>query len=312
MDLKPVPAALLPLIPLFCRSLTQMGTAKESFIELTERIGRKTGGLSFYPYTSPKRGSEEPISYLMARGKAMGSKSADLLELLRDVLTTAKLDDRERFAQMVAETRASLESGLVSAGHSYAAKRLNAQRSMAGALGEVMGGLSYLEFIRGLAKRVESDWEGVKSDLHAIRDALLARSGAVVNLTADTRTLSTASTAVEEFLSALPASAKGGNAAGAGWASSRDLILPRANEALAVTTQVNYVAKAANLYEDAGYELNGSAYVIEKYLGNTWLWDKVGAVGFLGLVLLLSLFESPCFQRSFVYLCISTRRCWNM
>jgi len=40
--------------------------------------------------------------------------------------------------------------------------------------------------------------------------------------------------------------------------------------------QVNYVGKAANLYEDAGYKLSGSAYVIEKYLGTSWLWDKVG------------------------------------
>jgi hypothetical protein len=31
------------------------------------------------------------------------------------------------------------------------------------------------------------------------------------------------------------------------------------------------VAKAANLYEDAGYELSGSAYVVEKYLGTSWL-----------------------------------------
>jgi hypothetical protein len=28
-----------------------MGTSKESFVELTERIGRKTGGVSVYPFT---------------------------------------------------------------------------------------------------------------------------------------------------------------------------------------------------------------------------------------------------------------------
>jgi hypothetical protein len=38
-----------------------------------------------------------------------------------------------------------------------------------------MGGLSYLEFIRGLAKRVESDWAGVMADLEAIRSSLLTR-----------------------------------------------------------------------------------------------------------------------------------------
>jgi Peptidase M16C associated len=52
---------------LSCRALTQMGTEKESFIELTERIGRKTGGLSVYPFTSSVQGSPEPVAFLMAR-----------------------------------------------------------------------------------------------------------------------------------------------------------------------------------------------------------------------------------------------------
>ena len=44
-------------------------------------------------------------------------------------------------------------------------------------------------------------------------------------------------------------------------------------------TQVNYVGKAANLYEDAGYQLSGSAYVVNKHLGTTWLWDRVRVSG---------------------------------
>jgi Zn-dependent M16 (insulinase) family peptidase len=42
---------------------------------------------------------------------------------------------------------------------------------------------------------------------------------------------------------------------------------------------VNYVGKAANLYEDAGYKLSGASYVVNKFLGTTWLWDRVRVVG---------------------------------
>lgn len=49
--------------------------------------------------------------------------------------------------------------------------------------------------------------------------------------------------------------------------------------ACARPVQVNYVGKAANLYEDAGYQLSGSAYVINKHLGTTWLWDRVRVSG---------------------------------
>ena len=41
-----------------------MGTEKESFIELTERIDRTTGGLSISPSISHKKGSSEPVRAL--------------------------------------------------------------------------------------------------------------------------------------------------------------------------------------------------------------------------------------------------------
>lgn len=66
LDMRGVPSHLLPLLPLFCRALTNMATESESFIELTERIGRKTGGLSVYTFTSPLRGKpDEPVAYVM-------------------------------------------------------------------------------------------------------------------------------------------------------------------------------------------------------------------------------------------------------
>lgn len=43
--------------------------------------------------------------------------------------------------------------------------------------------------------------------------------------------------------------------------------------------QVNYVGKSINLYKDAGYELSGSSFVINKLLGTTWLWDRVRVSG---------------------------------
>lgn len=69
----------------------------------------------------------------MIRGKAMSDKAGELMELMHDVVLTAKLDDRERFTQMVLETKAGMEAGVVGSGHSFAASRLAAQRSTSGA-----------------------------------------------------------------------------------------------------------------------------------------------------------------------------------
>lgn len=280
LPLEGVPARLLPLLPLFCRCLTQMGTATESFVELTDRIGRKTGGLSVGPMIADVRGKPlNPASFLMVSGKAMADKAGDLFELAADILLTARLDDRDRFRQMVLESRAGLEAGIVGAGHRFAARRLDAPRSVAGWAGEAMGGLAYLDYIRALAKRVETDWEGVKVDLEAIRAAVLSRQGAVINATADGKTLDLAAPHLASFLASLPGGAAAGSSASScDWAAAAAGV---ANTSLALTvpTQVNYVGKAANLYEDGGYELSGSAYVASKVLGTSWLWDRVRVSG---------------------------------
>ena len=77
---------------------------------------------------------------------------------------------------------------------------------------------------------MDSEWDGVKADLHRIRSLLLQRRGALVNMTADEGTLAGAQQHVEGFLSALPAEA----ATPASWSQ----MLPAMNEAIVVPTQV--------------------------------------------------------------------------
>jgi hypothetical protein len=270
LDLRTVPTRLLPLVPLFCRCLQEMGTESESFVELSERIGSKTGGISAYPVIMSKPGSDEPVAHLMLRGKATKDQSKDMYAIMSDMLLTSKLDDKERFRQMVLETKSNGEAAVVGGGHSVAASLLGAMDSVAGRASEATSGIEYLEFIRALEGRIDGEWDAIAADLAEIRRCLLGRKGAIVNLTGDSATLEAQSAALSEFLSTLPAA--GGEAQE--WAAP----LARTNTAITVPTQVNYVGKGANLYT-SGYELHGSAFVINKLLGTTWLWDKVRVVG---------------------------------
>ena len=77
-----------------------MGTDKEDFIQLTERIGRKTGGVGVSSFTSDIRGQEDPAAYLIVRGKAVADKTSDLTDLFVDILHNARLDDQARFKQV--------------------------------------------------------------------------------------------------------------------------------------------------------------------------------------------------------------------
>jgi Zn-dependent M16 (insulinase) family peptidase len=99
--------------------------------------------------------------------------------------------------------------------------------------------------------------------------------GAYVNLTADDSLLTTSATHVDDFLSSIASSSSAIPSALNTWSNT----LAATNEALLVPTQVNYVGKAANLYEDAQYALHGSSYVINKHLGMTHIWDRVRVMG---------------------------------
>ncbi|KAL0690625.1 hypothetical protein Bca4012_090304 [Brassica carinata] len=270
-DMGSLKHELLPLVPLFCQSLMEMGTKDLSFVQLNQLIGRKTGGISVYPLTSSVRGKAEPCSKFVVRGKSMAGRAEDLFNLMNCLLQEVQFTDQQRFKQFVSQSIARMENRLRGSGHGIAAARMDAMLNVAGWMSEQMGGLSYLEFLHTLAKKVDEDWEGISSALEEIRRSLLARNGCVVNMTADGKFLTNIEKSVEKFLNLLPETPSGGLVT---W----DGRLPLRNEAIVIPTQVNYVGKAGNIYS-TGYELDGSAYVISKHISNTWLWDRVRVSG---------------------------------
>lgn len=64
------------------QSLMEMGTKDMDFVQLNQLIGRKTGGISVYPFTSSVRGKEYPCSHIIVRGKAMAGCAEDLFNLV--------------------------------------------------------------------------------------------------------------------------------------------------------------------------------------------------------------------------------------
>ncbi len=269
-DLKTLPADLLPYLPIFSRALKQTGTAKSDFVELTQRIGRATGGIGITDIDSAILDSSEAAAWFVVRGKAMADKTEDLLDLIAEILTTARLDNRDRLRQLVAENRSRMESSLVQAGHQYAMMRMRSSLHEADWLSEQTGGLTQLFFLRELSERIESDWDSVQKALEAIRDHLINANAAVLNVTASASLWSGFKPQLESFVQSLPRA----DFIRADWPA-----LPHpANEGLTIPAQVNYVAKGARL-DGLDIEPTGSLSVVSQYLSASYLWDKVRVEG---------------------------------
>jgi Zn-dependent M16 (insulinase) family peptidase len=269
-DLHTLPQSLLPYVPMFSRCVLGMGTETEDFVKLTQRIGRKIGGLYASSFVAPGFEQDDAVTRLFLRGKCTLPQTADLLEILRDVLMTLKLDDRDRFRQMVLESKASKEAGLVPSGHSYVNSRLRARFNEAYWVNEQFGGLTSLFFVRDLARELETDWPGLLAKLEAIRTHVFNRTGAVANVTLDAENWEAFSPELGAFLEALPAA----ELAPQVWTRE----MGAKDEGFTLPAQVNYVAKGANLF-DHGYRSDGSALVVNKYLLTTYLWDKIRVQG---------------------------------
>ena len=269
-DLRALPADLLPYVKLFGRSLVEIGTETEDFVKLSQRIGRKTGGIWPGSFTSTMENGRSAAARLFLRGKATMEQAGDMLDIMRDVLLTVKLDNRERFRQMVLEAKASKEAGLVPSGHIVTNTRLKAHFTEAAWVSEQIGGIEYLFFLRQLAEAVEHDWPSVLARLEEVRRLLVNRSSLVVNVTLDEANYGRFLPILSDFVTAVPANPLQLN----DWSPA----FGRRDEGLTIPAQVNYVGKGANLY-DLGYKLHGSVAVIGKYLGTTYLWEKIRVQG---------------------------------
>jgi Zn-dependent M16 (insulinase) family peptidase len=269
-DLHGISPDLLPYAKLFIQSLTEMGTETEDFVHLSQRIGRTTGGIYPSSFLAAKRDDPEGVAWLMVNGKATMSQAPAMLEIMRDILLTVKLDNRERLNQIVLKNKARAESGLTPSGHSVVDGRLRAGFNTASWAGEQMSGLEHLFFLRRLITEMEQDWPGVLAKLETIRRQVINRHAMIINVTLDSGNWQELEPTVRELVSSFPYHPP----TAANWYAAR---LPE-DEGLSIPAQVNYVGKGADLYS-LGYTYHGSIQVITNHLRTSYLWDKIRVQG---------------------------------
>ena len=277
LNLRALPAGYLQYIPLFSRALLEMGTHTEDYVSLSQRIDRKTGGL--YPslfVSSVKDAQHGPEARLFLCGKAMLPQTGDLFSIIRDILMDVRVDNRERFRQMVMEEKARQEQHLIPSGHQIVNLRLRSHFDEAGRLSEQLNGVSYLFFLRDLAERMEKDWDAIRATLEEMRRVLVNQESVLCNVTVDEEGWKQVRPHLADFVGELPAESPVAR-------ENRSALLVSngeipGHEGLIVPSQISYVGKGADLYR-SGYSYHGSVRVITRYLRTSWLWDQVRVRG---------------------------------
>jgi Zn-dependent M16 (insulinase) family peptidase len=298
-DLHVLDTDELPWVSLLGSMLVEMGTQKEDFASLSQRIARKTGGLYASPVHAVPEGAGQSVSRLFLRGKCMLPQIGELFAILSDILLLPAFDNPKRFKEVLLEQKAEMESGLVPSGHSAILSRLKARYHESARAAEAMGGIEALFFHREVEELPPEEWPKIVARIETILQKLLG-GGLVINITADARDRSAIFQPLEKFLQKFPNIGKPSPASGhpsrggesgstipscggvperrggfSVWTFDEEL---SRSEALLAPSRVNYVGAAINLF-DNGYVYDGSALVITKYLRTAWLWEKIRVQG---------------------------------
>jgi Zn-dependent M16 (insulinase) family peptidase len=269
MDLGGLPAAYLPLVPLLGRAFTEMGTEKEDFVTLNQRISRETGGIWSETFASASR-DQGAVVWLLLRSKGMSDRSHSLVDVLKDLLLSVKLENKERFRQILFEEKARYEERLIPEGHGIVGLRLKSHFGPAQWAAEQMGGIHYLQFIRGLAKDFDRLWKEVLGRLEDLLHRLINSSRMIFNLTLDEKAWHGVEPNVRSLMGMIPRH----DHQPARW----DWEIAPFHEAMIVPSQVNYVGKGLDLYS-LGYQFHGSSLVVSRYVRNKFLWERVRVQG---------------------------------
>ncbi len=270
-NLKGIEQKYIPYIPLIAKALIEIGTKKQDYVKIGQRIGQHTGGIRRHILVDQVREKDDSCFWLFLRGKSLISKVSELMDIMRELILDVNLDNKDRFLQLVLEEKARFEKNLLPSGHDIVARRICAGLSESGWLEEKTKGISYLFFLRRLSELIKSNWDQVYSDIVRTYEWIINRKNMLINITCPQNGFERYEKEIDEFIYTVPDSERRSFE----WKRETTMAKP---EALLIKAKVNFVGKGASLYH-LGYKFHGSSLVITRYLRNTWLWDSIRVQG---------------------------------
>jgi Zn-dependent M16 (insulinase) family peptidase len=260
--------------------LGRLDTEHYSYSDLSNEIDLHTGGigtgLSIIPQAAKIDGQrpDYPFSVrLTAKVKTTLPNLPKGLELVHEILTQTKFDDKARIKEIVQELRANMEQSLISAGHRFAQGRAASYVSRVNQYREQSDGIDYYRFLVDLEKNFDTKFDGFAADLKRYSQKLFNASTLHLSVTlpADEFKTLQSKNIFADYRALFPKTQPV-------YHSHEPSVLTQANEAVIIPSRVQYVVKAAD-YEKSGFEYSGKMLVLTNILRTNYLWNNVRVLG---------------------------------
>lgn len=269
-NIDSMPQEQLPYAVLATRMMFSSDTAKRSFAELSTELNRVTGGLSASIDVSMHQTERRLISRFVLQGRALNRNLGEMTALAREVLTSAKLTEKERVTKLIREYVKRDEQGIVPSANRYAASRAGRSFRASNAVQDQLSGVSSVFWMREMAALAENNFDELAAKIAQASKALLSSNyEALVIADADVR---------ENAIKAIAdlASEVGGPSSGVAERAARLAanVAYSGGEGLSIPSQVNYAARVIDC-ESVGLKDHGANRVFGQLAWGNYLLDRV-------------------------------------
>lgn len=269
-DTRDIGDELASWLPLFARATTGMGAAGLSYQEMATRIAGRTGGVHAAPSAGMALRTGERYEHVLVDAKGLERYSADLFQILADLLLRPDPSDTKRLRDLVLESSSRLSSRLVPGGHMFAYLRAAASLNAAAYRREQWGGATQVRFLGELAAAGDG-LDAVVERVRSLQGRLFTRARLVVHVAGDRATLAAMRPHLEELVRALPQGEPVTAAAPVTTDIARD-------SGVIIPAQVNYVAQVLSvptILDPAAPALE----LLSQVLSNDYLYQRLRVQG---------------------------------
>lgn len=187
-DLPDLPEEDMPFLRLLTVILTQMGCADRNYVENLDYIQAHTGGIGAGISLNLQAHDYHLFSPTFhLRGKALYRKASKLFPLMQEFIEQAKLDDLDRFKEILLKHFIGLESRVNQSALKYAVNLSSSAISVASRVANDLYGLSYFWKLREIVSNFDKQGPIVLAKLQELQHKVMGLEHPHLVLSCDAR-----------------------------------------------------------------------------------------------------------------------------
>ena len=270
-DAEDVPVEELGYLGMLSGILGYVDTDAHSYLGLGNEINIYTGGISFGPHTYARYQEDDTLVMKYEVGiKVLSGNLGKALSLAKEIMLHSKLSDTRRLKEIVAQTKARLQSALSGSGNAVAACRGSAGFSRMAYYQDKLQGVDFYRSVCEMEKLLKEEPDKVTATLEGLCERIFASGRLMVSFTGKEELYKEAAPLLAEVIDCLPKGMPCGPAP--------EVTLVKKNEAFIDASQIQYVAVCGN-FKKAGFEYQGTLRLLRLILSYDYLWMNVRVKG---------------------------------